>query len=79
MAKTTKAKATSKTLEQEAKEFVQKKTPKEISSGDKVALRFYMGNALAGLIARSPTGRPDEIIREAYEYARKCLEYEENF
>ncbi len=68
------------TLQKEADDFVKKNAPKSLTPQDRIALRFYMGSALTGLIARSPSqSRIDEIIKEAYEYAKNCLEFESKF
>ena len=69
----------SKKLEEEAKTFQKKKSPQR-SSSDIVALRFYMGQALSGLLARGFSNRPEEVIRESFEYALLAEKYEkENF
>lgn len=73
-----KKEAVTKSLLEEAQDYIKKNVPKGSTQQDKVALRFYMGNALAGLIARTQVGRPEEIIREAYEYAKKCVDFEKD-
>lgn len=66
-----------KTLEQEATEFKsKKKTP--LDPSDKVALRFYMGNILGGLMASGGRLSTDEAIRAAHEIAKAAVQYEKD-
>jgi hypothetical protein len=67
----------SKTLEQEATEFKsKKKTP--LDASDKVALRFYMGNILGGLMASGGKYDSYEAIRAAHTIAKAAVQYEKD-
>ena len=59
-----------KTLEQEAQEFLSKSTDKDppFSAGD-----LYAGCALAGLIASGKYLRSEEIVEEAFSYRDRML------
>lgn len=68
-------------LEEEVKRFQQEKTLESNDPRDRTAMRFYFGNALAGLLANANLGyvRPAEIIQEALSYARMAVKKEEEF
>jgi len=56
-------------LEQEAREFFNKKLQEDPVPGDPNWLNFYAGSALSGLLASGKHGRPEEIVEEAFRYA----------
>ena len=69
---------TGKKLAEEAKEFKQEKTPK-LSQSDKTAMRFYFGNALTGMLTDVHLRqRPSEVIAEAWEWAKKAKQWEDD-
>jgi len=61
-----------KTLEQEAQEFLKKSIEKDPqhTSGD-----LYAGCALAGLLASGKYLRSEEIVEEAFSYRDRMLQY----
>ena len=67
-----------KTLEQEAKEFKQKKTPK-MSAADRTIVRSYMGNILGALLVNaSHRTQPEEALKQAYDYAVLAKQFEKD-
>ena len=64
-------------LEQEAKAYIQKKK-KKLSAAQQSKLRVYMSSALSGLLASGRVRRPEEAIRESYNWAVLCIEFEDD-
>lgn len=63
-------------LEQEAKEFLQKKTPAE--EPDVESFRFYLGVALSGYLSGGLT-RPEEVLNKAAELAVLAQQKEKEY
>jgi len=65
------------TLEEEAKQYTQRRRTQPKKSAKPLTSRRYLaGCALSGLLARSPHGRPDELVIEAYRLADLMLDYD---
>ena len=67
-----------KNLEQEARNFNKLRMIKT-NSNDKVLTtrRFLAGQALSGIIARSPSwSNKKDVVREAYEYGQYAFQHE---
>jgi len=64
-------------LEQEARKYTQVKK-KKLSAADQSKLRVYMASCLGGLLSTGRVLRRDEAIREAYNVAIQCLEFEKD-
>lgn len=66
-------KTPAKSLEEEAREFFNKKVKEEETTGLTVEnlslLQFYAGSALSGLLASGKYNRADELVDEAFRYA----------
>jgi hypothetical protein len=56
-------------LEQEAREFFNKKLQEDPVPGDPNWRNFYAGSALSGLLASGTFSRPEEVVAEAFRYA----------
>jgi len=65
-----------KNLEQEAKEFKQRRTQPRKSAKPLTSRRYLAGCALTGLLSRVGRGDPSEVVREAYEWADRMLDYD---
>lgn len=66
-------------IEQEAEEFVKKKA-KKLSAAERTVVRTYMSSYVGALLASGKVFRHEEALREAYQHALKCLEFEkQNF
>jgi len=66
-------------IQQEAEEFVKKKA-KKLSAAERTVMRTYMSSYVGALLASGRAFRHEEALREAYQHALRCLEFEkQNF
>ena len=56
----------------------EKEKTSKISASDRTAVRFYFGNALAGLLAGKSGYRNTEIVNEAYAVGMMAFEMEKS-
>lgn len=64
-------------LEQEAEEFLKKRTPTE--EPDVESFRFYLGIALSGYLSEGYNTRPEEVLNKAAELAVLAQQKEKEY